>query len=166
MPKLYEDCHELDMIIDLDFGEGVNLETGEVYPDVEAKIAALKLERDRILKYFCQMHIEHKADIKKFKDEINRLERIVKAIENHDKWLLNYVTYCLDGEKWKGEGFSIYYGKARDSVEVTIDAEKLPEQYRKVEYSPKKDDLLKALKAGEKIEGVDIKPGSKYTVIR
>ena len=86
--------------------------------------------------------------------------------ENHDKWIVNYVTYCLNGEKWKGDGFSIYYGKAQDSVEVTIDEKLLPIQYVKVEYSAMKKELLKAIKAGEKIEGVVFKPGSQYTVIR
>lgn len=164
--KLQETCHELDCIINLDYGRGVNVETGEVFENVAAEIEKLQIQRDELLKYFCGAHIEHKADIKKFKDEINRLERIVKAIENHDKWIVNYVTYCLNGEKWKGDGFSIYYGKAQDSVEVAIDEKLLPIQYVKVEYSAMKKELLKAIKAGEKIEGVVFKPGSQYTVIR
>lgn len=171
MPSLYggkleETCHELDVIVNIDYGRGVNVETGEVFENVAEEIEKLQIQRDELLKYFCGVHIEHKADIKKFKDEIERLKRIVNAIENHDKWIVNYVTYCLKGEKWKGESFSIYYGTAQDSVEVNIEAKNLPEKYRNVEYTPMKKELLKAIKSGEKIDGVVLKPGSKYTVIR
>ena len=151
MPKLYETCHELDVIINLDYGNGVNVETGEFFENVAEKIAELNIEKDRLLKYFCGIHRDTKADIKKFDDEIERLTKQRDALKNYDKGIVSYVTYCLNGEKWKQDGFSVYYGTAQDSVDVNIEPKFLPVNYVNVEYVPKKKDLLNLAMVNAKV---------------
>ena len=169
MPRLYDVCRELDVLVNIDYGQVVNVETGEILPDGVEKINALQIEKDRLLTYFCQMHREDVLDIKKFKEERDRLDKKIKALENHDAFCKSYVTLCLDGEKWKQNGFSVYYMPGRESVVVpenTWDIVKLPAQYIRTEVFAKKAEILAALKRGEEIEGCSIRVGNPATVIR
>lgn len=169
MPRLYDVCRELDVLVNIDYGQVVNVETGEILPDGVEKINALQIEKDRLLTYFCQMHREDVLDIKKFKEERDRLDKKIKALENHDAFCKSYVTLCLDGEKWKQNGFSVYYMPGRENAVVPEDTDKikeLPAVYVTTIYVPKKAEILAALKRGENISGCSIKVGNPATVIR
>ena len=166
MGKLYDICQELDELICIDYGRCVNPETGEIL-DIEA-VNALNIEKDSLIKYFCQEIQNDKADIKAIDDEIKRLQQRKKSINNHQNGLKNYVTLCLKGEKWKKFGFSVYYMPGRPSCDIPedFDVENLPEEFIKRTAEPKLNELLKALQNGLKIDGVGIKMGEKSTVIR
>ena len=166
MGKLYDVCNDLDNLINIDYGRCVNVETGEIL-DFDA-VTALNIEKDELVKYFCQEHQNDKADIKAVDEEIKRLQNKKKAIENHQKGIKNYLTLCLKGEKWKKHGFSVYYMEGRPSCDIPddFDIEKLPEEYIKRTAEAKKAELLKALQDGLVIEGIGIKYGERSTVVK
>ena len=166
MGKLYDVSRELDELISIDYGRCVNPETGEVF-DVDM-VEKLNIEKDQLMKYFCQEIINDKADIKAIDDEIKRLQRRKKTIENHMNGLKNYVTISLNGAKWKKDGFSVYYMPGRPSCVIADDfeIENLPEEFIRRTATPKLDEMLKALQNGMKIDGVSIKIGDPATVVR
>lgn len=166
MGKLYDVCNELDSLINIDYGRCVNPETGEIL-DFEA-VNALNIERDELVKYFCQEHQNDKSDIKALDDEIKRLQKKKKVAENHQKAIKAYLTLCLKGEKWKKHGFSIYYidGKPSCDIPDDFDVEKLPEEFIKRTAEAKKAELLIALQSGLEIEGIGIKYSDRSTIVR
>ena len=166
MGKLYDVCNELDSLINIDYGRCVNPETGEIL-DFEA-VTALNIQKDELIKYFCQEHQNDKADINAIDEEIKRLQKKKKTVENHQKGIKGYLALCLKGEKWKKNGFSVYYTKGRESCDIPdgFDVEKLPEQFIKRTAEVKKAELLIALKEGLEIEGVGIKIGEGSMVVK
>lgn len=168
MGKLYDICDELDNLINIDYGRSVNPETGEILSIEE--IDALNMEKDRLVKYFCQEMKNDSAAEKSLAEEIKRLQAKKKTIANHRDGLKYYISYCLKGEKWQADdkSFTVIFQKGKPSVVFAdgFDFTELPIEYVDVEYVPRKADLLDALKNGKEIEGCSLKIGDPVMVVR
>lgn len=137
----------------------VDDETGEItdeerYEKLKENMDKLQIERDKKINGAAFLRREALDNIEAISNQISRLQGLKKAQENRAANLLKYITWALNGEKFKNPFISIYF-KETESVEVE-DTEKLPEQYIKVKKEPMKTELKKALKAGEQIEGVTL----------
>lgn len=98
--------------------ECVDIETGEII-DFE-RLEQLEIERDTKIENVALWLKELKAEAEAIKAERQILEKRQKSAENKVEQLKRYLSYALDGEKFKTAKVSISYRKST-SVEVDLD---------------------------------------------
>lgn len=147
---LYELNDSIRKAIELGFDE----ETGEIF-DADA-LEALELQRDEKIETIALFIKNLKAEAEAIKAEKMNLAKRQQTTENKAEWLKQYLTKCLDGEKFFSPKVAISYRKSQ-TVEFIdgFDVNQLPEQFqRKVEPEADKTALKNALKEGQEIYGV------------
>ena len=142
-----------------DDGEIINEEAFNSYEELaiarEEKIENLGLFIKNLL-----------SDVEAYKIEKQNFDKKMTQAKKRAEWLKSYLTFCLNGEKFKSTRVAISYRKS-ESVEInpelidpkwlkTIDATK-EENYRKSE-------LKEALKNGEEINGAQLVEKNNITI--
>ena len=129
----------------------VDQETGEIV-DIE-RLEELEMERDKKVSNVACWIKNLKAEADALKAEKNNLAKRQSACENKAEQLKDYLSYALNGMKYKDARCAISYRKS-ESVEIDDAAiDSLPEEYIKIEKSVKKTELKDAIKAGYEFEG-------------
>ena len=152
--KVSQDFENLIDLIDRDVLEDWEVE------DLKNRLrSAISAQSKDIVKYY----ISEMADIESLKNEIKRLQIIKSSKEAKIERLKDRLTENMRTLKCKKietplGNITLALDSMTESVEVSenIDYEKIPEQYLKISKEVKKSDIKKAIKAGEKFEGVDI----------
>jgi hypothetical protein len=132
----------------------IDMETGEVI-DID-RLNALEMERDQKVSNVACWVKDLKAEAEAIKAEKQSLDKRQRAAENKAEQLKNYLTYVLNGTKYKDARVSISYRRS-ESVQCSDDAiNTLPDEFIKVEKSVKKTELKEAMKNGQTFEGCEI----------
>ena len=147
---------EFDKVIGDAIERAIDQETGEVISeDALAGLEEIEMEREKKIENCVAYYKDCLARAKAIKEEAKALQDRAKSYENKADSLKNYLESALDGEKFESPRCKISYRKS-ESISIDPDA-LIPSQYIKIrepEYN--KTALKKALKAGEKIDGVTI----------
>lgn len=106
---------------------------------------------------YCQMISQINAEVEMFKNEIDRLTKRKKSLENNANWLkgqlLNFYN-ANGGEKIKAGTFVVLTKK---STYVDIfDESKIPKKYCTVKVTPNKTAIKKAIDSGIKVRGANL----------
>jgi len=164
---------EVDSYID-DNGNFINTETGEVIPGDAAELYFNELQKqlnnlaetrdEKISNIACWIK-QLEADAEAIKKEKLNLAKRQKYCENKATSLRLYLGNVLQGEKFKNSKVNISYRSSK-SVEFApnFDYSKLPEQYQKITYEPKKTELKNAILNGEEFEGVWIQDNTSMQI--
>ena len=152
--KVSQDFENLIDLIDRDVLEDWEVE------DLKNRLrSAISAQSKDTVKYY----ISEMADIESLKNEIKRLQVIKSSKEAKIERLKDRLTENMRTLKCKKietplGNITLALDSMTESVEVSedIDYEKIPEQYLKISKEVKKSDIKKAIKAGERFEGVDI----------
>ena len=137
--------------IDAAILECVDQDTGDII-DID-KLEALEMEREQKISNVACWIKDLEAEAEAISKEKQKLAQRQAACENKAASLKNYLTFALNGMKFKDARCSISYRKS-DSVEVDKEViDKLPEEFVKVEKSVRKTELKNAMKLGFEFEG-------------
>lgn len=137
--------------IDNDILSCVDEETGEIID--EAKLEALEMERDRKIESVILWRKDLIAESKAVKEEAQNLAKRAKVCENKAEQLKNYISYALNGEKFKTERCSVSY---RNTSSIVIDdLNQLPVEVWKdlSEDWISKNKIKEMLEAGKEVKG-------------
>ena len=115
-----------------------------VNQNITNEIAALKAEEERLRERRCAL-------------ERNQL-RLMKAIRE--------AMNALGKNKIKTEKFTFSVSKNGGLQPIKVDAEKLPDKYKKVIMEPDNERIREAIKAGETIPGVEVLPRGEHLTIK
>lgn len=158
MATLYEIDRQIEEAILLMF-DTVDEETGEVAEGTAEALASLQAERsmklDNIGAYIKNLTAEMDALTAESKRLKERADRKKKQIER----LKDYVSQSLQASNESKFESSRVVFSFRKSESVSIpDIEKVPLKWltKKVEYSPNKTEIKKALKEGIRVKGCEI----------
>ena len=155
---LYDYVKELDEII----LKATN-EEGEIEADVIAELDALEMEIsekvDNCIKYFKSRKAMAEA-LKREKIAISDRQRVA---ENEAQRMKEYLTFCLNGEKWESVAGKISYRKSK-AVEID-DMQLIPEEFLRYEIKPDKTELKKMLEQGEDVSGCHLEENTS-TIIK
>lgn len=131
----------------------VDEETGEVF-DI-AKFEELELARDTKIENVCLWIKNLKAEAEALKVEKDAFAARLKTTENKMESLKNYISGYLAGAPFKSTKVQVSFRKS-ESLDISEGAV-IPEEFlRFKEPEVNKTDLKKAIKAGQKFEGVRI----------
>lgn len=147
--RLYEIEEEIRHVL-----EAVELEDGSFSADLEGRLAALEMERERKLLAIAAVIRELKAETAAVKLEEDRLRDRRLALENRyerlRKWLLEV---CPDRPKVKDERVQLWWGKS-EHVEILVPLAELPSEFLRMPQPEIDRALLKErLKDGREIVG-------------
>lgn len=125
---------------------------GEIPEGWEARAIALDAMRDDKLEA-CACVLKNLAAWVDLHDaEIDRLTARKKALEGRYERLKEWVGFNLNGETWE-KGLHKFSYRKSVSVEVNIEAEKLPLEFSRMKFEANKTEIKKALEAGATVEG-------------
>lgn len=142
--KLYEINEQLEACIDQETGEVLDFDL----------LNELQVAREEKLEGIACLIKSLKAENKALKEEKSNLDARMKANENKANRLSEYLSYALDGEKFKTSKCSVSY---RNASRVECDDEFLEwaketnhvELFKhKEEFTPDKVTIAKAFKEG------------------
>lgn len=129
----------------------IDPETGEID---EQRLSALEMERERKIENIALWIKDLKAEAEAIKNEEANLKRRREVASNKAESLKRYLTWALEGDKFKTPKVAISYRKS-ESVNIAIDA-RVPEEYKRIKWEPDKTALKEALKAGETFDGITL----------
>ena len=150
--KLYEINEELRAL--LDRAEEEMNEAGEVRMETCAALNHLNEARLEKIEGTALFIREQEAEAKMIKEEADRLAAKARAKSNSAKWLREWLQAQLHGEKVKTGRVSCY--EQRHQVLYIEEGANVPEAYVVHEVKYKRDELKKAIRAGETFEGVGL----------
>lgn len=155
MQTLYEISSELRNLYDkLENGEGVDLETGEIEPEL---VNALAVNQQNLQ----TKGIDIGFVIKSFDDEIDLYDREIKRLQERKQVLKNAQERVKNNLKSAMEEFGIELIEGRtlkisfrksESVEVD-NVDELDEKFKKVKVEADKTAIKQAIKNGEEVKG-------------
>lgn len=169
--KAYEIIKEIEELLEAELtedGDYVIPATGELMTKEELgeALKGMEVAKKEKLNNCCGFIANIDGDNDVIDKEIKRLQALKKANENKKNFVKNYIIPLLtEGEKWKSETHSVSYRTSK-SVEVLVNAEELPEEFRKVTYEAKKTELKKAIEAGIIGEEMAKIVESKSTIVK
>ena len=131
----------------------VDMETGEIID--EEKLSALEIERDvKISNIACWIK-DLKAEVDAIKVERQNLARRSEVASNKMESLKNYLSFALNGEKFKDGRCSISY-RTSNSVSVPEDISGLDERFKRISVDANKTAIKEAIENGEEVAGCSI----------
>lgn len=174
---IYELDNEIGKILDeiedyMDAGDGnvVNTETGEVitvdaYEELQARLDALGEKREEKISNIACWIKQLEADAEAIKKEKMNLAKRQKYCENKAESLKQYLSYALQGEKFKDARVSISY-RSSQKVEFApnFDYSTLPAEYQKITYEPNRTELKKAILDGTEFDGIWIQDNKNIQI--
>ena len=110
MPSLYELTNEFMACIELENGDVINTETGEVLS--YEMLDALQMEREKKIESIACQIKNLNADAEAIKTEMEALMMRRKRAERKAEWLRDYLAANLNGEKFKSARCEIKYTKS------------------------------------------------------
>ena len=130
--------------------------------DVSDHLEMLEEDRNKKIESYCFVINRLESDALRLRAEIERLLTLeaakVKALNNTKNWL---TMSLQDGEKHEFDLFKVSRVKGREVLQVN-DGDLVPQAYythKPETWSLDKREVLKALKAGKELQGVEIATG-------
>ena len=139
-------------------------ETGEIF-DID-KYESLQMERKTKIENVGLFIKNMESDIECYTKEKKCFEEKIAKAKKRKESALNWLTYALQGEKFKGEKVDVNF---RKTLKVCVEngaEEYLPKEYVRVEttIAPNKKLLKSALQNGEIIDGVSLEENLSCSV--
>lgn len=129
--------------------ECIDMETGEII-DLD-KLNSLEIQREQKLENIALYIKNLKSDVEEFKKEKENFVKKQQAAENKIKYLTDYLSLALKGEKFKTPRVSVSY---RNSQRVVIiDDGIIPEEFKKYDVKIDKLKIKGLLKEGKSVAG-------------
>ena len=155
MATLYEINAELENAINQMFLD-VDQETGEVSDEWVQRIEDLQMQKDEKLDNIGAIIKNKMADVKALKDEESALKARREVKEREIENLKNYVSGILNGEKF--ESARVVFGFRKSDKIIVDNEEMIPKEFmkQKIEYSPDKVNIKKAIMDGVQVAGCHI----------
>lgn len=140
-------------------------ETEEEIQAIQDTLEMINVSIEEKLENTAKYMINVESDIQGIKAEIDRLNKVKKSKESTIETLKNNIEYSMKQkglEKLEVGTFKAGYRKS-ESVEI-INLDVIPADFTKVEIKADKTAIKKALKAGETVEGAEIKVNQNFYI--
>lgn len=140
-------------------------ETEEEVQAIQDTLEMINVSIEEKLENTAKYMVNVEADIQGIKAEIDRLNKVKKSKESTIETLKNNIQYSMQQkgiEKLEVGTFKAGYRKS-ESVEI-INLDVIPADFTKIEIKADKTAIKKALKAGEVVEGAEIKVNQNFYI--
>lgn len=129
---------------------------GEITPEIEEQLAINEQDFTEKAESYCKFIRNNDSDINGIDEEIKRLNSRKKALKTLNERLkenLSAGMAATERDKFAAGTFKLSF-RSTTRCEVMEDAiDELPDEFKKVEISPKKAEIAKFLKDGGQLSG-------------
>ena len=131
----------------------IDINTGEFN---EAMFEGLRIERDKKIENIALWVLEDEAMAKNIKEQENKLKERREILEQRIEKRKEFLRYIAEGKKLKTDRVTVSYRKS-DAVKI-VNEEIIPPEFKavKTSYNICKDEIKKALKAGQAVNGAEL----------
>lgn len=131
----------------------IDADTGEFD---EAMFKGLRIERDKKIENIALWVLEDEAMAKSIKEQENKLKERREILEQRIEKRKEFLRYIAEGKKLKTDRVTVSYRKS-DAVKI-VNEEIIPPEFKtvKTSYSVCKNEIKKALKAGQAVNGAEL----------
>lgn len=131
----------------------IDIDTGEFDADM---FEGLKIERDKKLENIAVWILEDEALAKNIKEQEQKLKERRNILEQRVQKRKDFLQHISEGKKFKTDRVTVSYRRS-DAVKI-VNEEIIPPEFKavKTSYSIRKDEIKKALKAGQAVNGVEL----------
>lgn len=159
---LYELSEAFNNIVCID-DQAIDSTTGEVL-DIEY-LEQLEMDRAEKIENCIKFYKNKMSDSENLKKEAQRLQKLSKTAENLAEQTKKYLSFCLDGEKFKSlDGLHQASFRRSESVEI-VDLFSIPDDLLKYkEPEPNKVEIKKAIKEGRAVTGAVLVEKNNITI--
>lgn len=140
-------------------------ETEEEIQAIQDTLEMINVSIEEKLENTAKYMVNVEADIQGIKAEIDRLNKVKKSKESTIETLKNNIEYSMKQkgiEKLEVGTFKAGYRKS-ESVEIT-NLDIIPADFTKVEIKADKTAIKKAIKAGEVVEGAEVRTNMNFYI--
>ncbi len=156
MRPLYEISMDLQLLMIEAETEAIENE-GEISDILYNKLEALEVERDLKTGDICRYYKSLNAEADMIKQEEKNLADRRKVVENKAGTLKRYLSnYIENGVKYSDKNSKISWRKSESLVIKDNDIDLVPPIYQVVSTVPNKTELKRAIKCGDKFEGISL----------
>lgn len=131
----------------------IDIDTGEFDADM---FEGLKIERDKKLENIAVWILEDEALAKNIKEQEQKLKERRNILEQRVQKRKDFLQCISEGKKFKTDRVTVSYRRS-DAVKI-VNEEIIPPEFKTVKtaYSVHKDEIKKALKAGQTVNGAEL----------
>lgn len=143
--------------------EAAEQNDGLIPDDLDDELEEIGIEREQKIQSCIGYYKNENAIADMLEAEIKALTARKHAHESHAEWMKNYLSKNVS----QGEKFEYAIGKIswRESESVRIvDETAIPEEFIKIERSPKKKDIKDAIKKGFAVTGAEIEKNQNIQI--
>ena len=157
--------YEINQQLEAAFERAVDQETGEINEEALGLFKSLEIQKAEKEENVALFIKNLKADLEAYRAEKKRFDDKIRATTNRIEWLKRYLSDSLAGEKLKTARVSVYYSNnAYVELKEGFTEENIDPKWVKIELALDKVGITKALKAGEEIEGVELKKSESIVI--
>jgi len=154
--KLFEINDSIDELLETSYAYAEQNE-GELPDSFEDDLEKLSMQKSEKIENIALYIKNIDSEIGAVDEQAKLFSGRLAKLKTKKQRTLAYLKFALAGDKFATAKVQVGYRKS-ESVEISVDSTDLPEEYikTKVTVTPDKTALKKALKSGDKINGVSI----------
>lgn len=135
--------------------------TGEISDELKEKLQALNLDESEKIEQLCLKYKERQYLAAAKKAEAKKLSEDAAIMEKANERLQDYICFLTAGKNWESAKAKVTYRTAPPSVKIT-DESRIPAQFWKASAPTiSKEEIKKAIKAGESVPGAYLESGKR-----
>lgn len=135
--------------------------TGEISDELKEELQALNLDESEKIEQLCLKYKERQYLAAAKKAEAKKLSEDAAIMEKANERLQDYICFLTAGKNWESAKAKVTYRTAPPSVKIT-DESKIPAQFWKASAPTiSKEEIKKAIKAGESVPGAYLESGKR-----
>lgn len=151
--KLYEIIDELIMLEE----NWVDIETGEINETLEKRLDEVKIELDEKLENIWKVLKNYESQSTAIKNEIDKLNKRKKTIDNNFENLKRYASQALvPGKKWTSQSGLASYSWRKSTKCNIFDENKIDKDYYEIIKKINVASIKAAIKSGKEIDGAEL----------
>lgn len=149
--------YEISNAIMQAFNEAMDPETGEIIDESKLKeLDNLQMQMDQKIENVGLWIKNLDAEEKALDAEEKSFKKRKEAAHNKKEYLKKYLKIALNGQKFKSEDGKLAVSFRKSQAVEIKDVDDLPLMYLEQKLTPKKEEIKKALKAGEEVPGAEL----------
>lgn len=135
--------------------------TGDISDELKEELQALELDESDKIEQLCLKYKERQYLASAKKAEAKKLSEDAAIMEKANERLADYIYFLTAGKNFETARAKVTFRTAPPSVKIT-DESKIPTQFWKTPAPTiSKEEIKKAIKAGESVPGAYLETGKK-----
>lgn len=134
---------------------------GDISDELKEELQALDIDNDEKIEQLCLKYKEREYLAAAKKAEAKKLSEDAAIMEKANERLADYIFFLTQGQNFETARAKVTYRKSPDAVKITDEARIPPEFWKTGKPTISKEEIKKAIKAGQAVPGAYLETGKR-----